>query len=207
MSSVRETTSDPDSSTLEVFLLGRFSMHLFSSRSCRVVGVDAEGDHFRLFIRNAGLLDVLDGLEHAAIIVGINFDELGQQSPPKGRGFSRPARSWCTRRGGGSWRGPLDLVLFFQRKELDISRLQRIGKSPVSSRTYGDPAGHAGGEVAAGRSPARHGSVRSMYSQPWSPTASTTAWSRCCGRRSARRPCPARKPLRRSRRKKPRSRR
>ena len=44
-----------------------------------------------------------------------------------------------------------------------------------------------------------------MYSQPWSPTPSTTAWTRrCCARRSARRPRPGNRPhrpsLRRGRR-------
>ena len=63
----------------------------------------------------------------------------------------------------------------------------------------GDAAGHARGEVAPGGSEDdERPSV--MYSQPWSPTPSTTALRRSCGRRSVPPPRRGRRPARRWRR-------
>ena len=55
-----------------------------------------------------------------------------------------------------------------------ISMLQRGANVAVLVEHVGDAAAHAGGEVAAGRAEHDH-APPVMYSQPWSPTPSTTA--------------------------------
>ena len=71
---------------------------------------------------------------------------------------------------------PLHQVLLFRhRLELDHRHVAALGEVAVLVEDIGDAAGHAGGEIAARSCRCTTTMPPVMYSQPWSPTPSTTA--------------------------------
>jgi hypothetical protein len=66
------------------------------------------------------------------------------------------------------------IILFRHRFQFDHRHVAALGEITVLIQHIGDAAGHAGREVAAGL-PRTTTTPPVMYSQPWSPTPSTTA--------------------------------
>ena len=141
----------------------------------RIPGVLLERGHDGLVLGEPALAHPGLRLEDAAVVVREDADEPRERTPPSPRGSSgrRRSASHAACRRTSSFRMPASAASSTGPRPTS-SVLQRVAKSPVSSSTHAMPP-----DMPAPKfrpvGPRTTTCPPVMYSQPWSPIASTTA--------------------------------